>query len=38
MLRPLPPGDHQIHFTANVLMTSGYVFALDVAYNLTVSD
>lgn len=37
MLRPLPPGEHQIHFTGNVDYPWGHSFGLDVTYNLVVA-
>jgi hypothetical protein len=34
MLRPLPPGEHQIHFAAGV---PEFQFSLDITYNITVA-
>jgi hypothetical protein len=35
MLRPLPPGEHKIHFTANMVYPT-FSFALDVEYDIVV--
>jgi hypothetical protein len=37
MLRPLPPGDHQIHFASSVIVSGQTVFSLDITYDLVVS-
>nr|QDA77055.1 signal peptide protein [Jahnella sp. MSr9139] len=37
MLRPLPVGEHQIHFTGNVDYPWGSSFGLDVTYNIVVA-
>lgn len=37
MMKPLPAGSHQIHFTALMVRANGSVFALDVTYNIDVT-
>jgi len=43
MLKPLAPGDHEIHFTGGFIRTEedhgeAGEFTLDITYNLTVED
>jgi hypothetical protein len=35
MLKPLEPGEHVLHFRGSITYPSGFVFKVDVTYNLT---
>lgn len=37
MLKPLPAGDHEVRFTAKIVVSADQTFELDVTYDLTVA-